>query len=139
MKVRCLTNEISPEIHERSLVEWANGTALEITRGKVYIVLAVTKYFDKYFFFIMGDESKEYPLAFPAELFEIVDNKVSKYWDCNFTTLKSLDQLNIGNNDICSFTEWKNQKDQFYEDVLEEEKNALIIFNQYRDKMLAEE
>jgi hypothetical protein len=86
----------------------------------------------------MGDESNNFPLAFPAELFEIVDNKISKYWNFNLDRVESLSQIRIENNDIISFKEWSAEKDAFYEKILEEDVREVKIFNFFKNKMLEE-
>lgn len=139
MKVKCLFDRINPEIHEKWLVDWANTLEqLELTVGKIYVVLAISRYSDKLYYYIMGDESDNYPLAFPIELFEIYDSQVSKYWDCNLSFIKSFKELKLQNHEVCSFTKWKMEKDLFYEKILEEDKQTLLIFNSFKDKMITE-
>ena len=139
MKVECISDRVNPNIHDKWLQVWANTKEqLELTVGKVYLVLAVARYSNNFFFYILGDESDDYPLAFPAPLFEIRDFEVSQFWDFDYRKISSLKELSIGNEEILSFKEWKSQGDEFYEKVLEEDKQALAIFSSYRDKMLME-
>lgn len=138
MKVKCLFDKVTPEIHDERIVQWAKRSELEITKGRIYVVFAITKFFDVFFYYLQGDESNSFPLAFPAELFEIIDNRISKYWDFNFARVESLSQIRIENNDIISFKEWSVEKDEFYEKILEGEPRELEVFNFYKGKMLEE-
>ena len=139
MKVKCIFDRIDSKIHEKWLIDWVNTSEqLELTIGKVYLVLAIAKYSGKFYYYIMGDESSTYPLAFPIVFFEIYDDKVSSYWDCNLNSIKSFEDLDLEDHEVCSFTKWKMEKDLFYEKILDENKKALLILNEYRTKMSME-
>ena len=139
MKVKCIINKANPKIHGKWLVEWVNTLEqLELTVGKIYTVLAIAKYRGKLYCYVMGDESDNYPLAFPIEFFVIYDNRVSKHWDSDLTSLRDFKEINLKDHEVCSFAQWKIQKDLFYEKILEEDKQTISIFNEYKDKMEAE-
>ncbi|OQP42074.1 hypothetical protein A4H97_34120 [Niastella yeongjuensis] len=138
MKVKCLVDKVIPEIHDKRVVQWAEKSELEITKGRIYVVFAITKLFNVLFYYLQGDEINSFPLAFPAELFEVIDNRISKYWDFSLARIDSLSQIRIENNDIISFKEWSEEKDEFYEKILEGDARELKIFNFYKDKMLEE-
>jgi hypothetical protein len=138
MRVKCISETIAPGSRQ-ALVDWVNDTQLEITAGKTYVVLAIAKYEDVIFYFVLGDESENYPLAFPAELFQIVDGRVSVCWETNLTTIDRVEQIDIENREVLSFKEWVLKKDEFYEKVLDEEKTELATFRSYRDKMVHED
>ncbi|HEY8954840.1 hypothetical protein [Chitinophaga sp.] len=138
MKIKCLTENIKADHHNEKLIEWAKNTELEITEGNIYVVLAISKYFDVYFYYILGDESTTYPLAFPAELFEIIDSRVSQCWDLELRNIESLSKLNIRNNEVISFKEWSNENDFFYEKLLDKNAKEVSIFESYKNKMLQE-
>ena len=139
MKVECKVDRVDPNIHESWICNWANTKKqLELTVGKVYVVLAIAKYSNSFFFYILGDESNDYPLAFPIQFFRIKDLNISKFWDCDLQNIESIEDLNISNQETLSFKEWKNQGDKFYERILEEDKQAVSLFNSYTNKMLAE-
>jgi hypothetical protein len=138
MKVKCLTETINPGVHNKKLVEWAKKSELEITLGKTYTVIAISKYLDFIFYYILGDETDNYPLAFPSECFEIIDSSVSKFWNIDLVKIETLNELNIEEGQIISFKEWVLKQDEFYENLLEEKKSEIEIFNNYRNKMLVE-
>lgn len=63
---------------------------------------------------------------------------MSKAYIFSDDILSALEDLNLSNNQVISFKEWKNQGDKFYERILEEDKQAVSLFNSYTNKMLAE-
>ncbi len=138
MKIRCNSDNISKENSPLSIVKWSNNSELEVTIDKIYTVLAITKLFDITFYYILSDESNEYPLAFPYYLFEIVENKVSEYWDTSLSIIEEPELIQIENGQVISFKEWTIKKDFFYENLLEGIQEEVRTFNSYRDKMLNE-
>lgn len=139
MIVKCLIDRITKEKMDPRFYEWAKTEEqLEITVDKLYVVLAIAKYNDHYFYYLIGDERYDYPLAFPVELFEVSDNRISKFWDCSFSRFNSFDQFKIKNDEIVSFKNWSLQGGLFYERVLEDDKQALEIFFNYREKIMSE-
>jgi hypothetical protein len=138
MKVKCIREMPKEGDSNKNIVEWSKNIELEITEGKMYVVLAIAKYLDNIFYYILGDESNNYPLAFPSELFKIVDNRISKYWLTDLKNIISSNDLKIKNSDIISFKEWAENKDIFYENLLEERDHEVKVFNAYRDKMQLE-
>lgn len=139
MKVEYKIDRVDPDTLESWISNWANTKEqLELTIGKIYTVLAIAKYSNNFFFYILGDESNDYPLAFPIQLFKVKDLSISKFWDCDLQNISSIEDLSIKNQEILSFKEWKNQGDKFYEKVLEEDKQAVSLFNSYLDKVLIE-
>ncbi len=138
MTIRCTCNYVSNENSPSPIVKWANNTELEISVGEIYTVLAITKLFDEIFYYILSDESDEYPLAFPYHLFELEDNRISKYWDAFTGEIENPNSINIANGDVISFKEWSLKKDLFYENLLEGNSNEVGLFFRYRNKMLSE-
>jgi len=138
MKVLCIADLISSKNSPQSIIDWANNSELEITVGKTYTVFAISKYFDVLFYYIISDESSEYPLAYPHYLFEVYDENISIFWDTSYLKTKSIDTLEIKNGEIISFKEWTVKGERFYENLLEGNSEELRIFKKYRDDMLRE-
>ncbi|WBO86710.1 hypothetical protein [Hymenobacter yonginensis] len=137
MLVRCTIDHPDPILHDEWLSRWANGSALELTQGTLYPVLAVSRYEGQYFVFVLGDESNRYPLAFPAALFDLVDGRLPDSWDRAETRVAAVAELNLGERQICSFEPWAQAEDAFYEQLLDEDPVALRRFEAYRDSILA--
>lgn len=138
MKIECISTEVSYKTNNKELINWAKDSELEITFGKTYVVLAITKYFNEIFYFIISDESDSYPLAYPSELFKITDFGISKFWEIDLIKLESLEDVNIQNGEVISFKEWSSSPDRFYENLLDGGNKDVSVFNNYRDKMLSE-
>lgn len=138
MKIKCINDSISIKNSPQILVEWANNSELEITVGKTYVVFAISKYLGTIFYYILADESEDYPLAFPSNLFQIIEKKSSKYWITSLNEFKNLEDIEIENGQIISFKEWALKGDKFYEDLLEEKREVVKIFNSYREAILNE-
>jgi hypothetical protein len=138
MKIKCISDSVSIETSSKAVVEWANNSEMEITKGKTYVVLAISKYLDTIFYYILSDEPKDYPLAFPSNLFEITDYRFSKCWNTSLIEFEQVEDIKIRDNEIISFNEWVLEGDKFYEKLLEGEKKEVRIFNLYRDEMLKE-
>ncbi|MDI3322742.1 hypothetical protein [Pinibacter soli] len=137
MKIRCLVDVID-STQRLELRNWSNGSELELTKDKIYVVLAISKFEDIFYYYIIGDETANYPLPFPIELFEVIDDRISKYWDCKLNNLLSLNDLNLKNDGVVSFSEWTLEKNFFYEKILEGDSRTLKLFDFYVDKMTKE-
>lgn len=138
MIIECISTEVSDKKNSKEIVNWAKKSELEITLGKTYIVIAISKYFNLFFYYILSDESDSYPLAFPSELFRIKDFGISKFWETDLLKISSLEDISLQNEEIISFKEWHLEPNRFYENLLEGEKIEMSIFINYRDKMLSE-
>jgi hypothetical protein len=138
MKIRCISDNISEGNSPFSIIKWSNNSELEITIDKVYTVIGITKLYGIIFYYILSDETNDYPLAFPYYLFKIEENKVSKYWETSLSIIEEPELIKIENGQVISFKEWTLKKDLFYENLLEGDQEEVRIFNIYRDKMLSE-
>lgn len=136
MEILCTSDSISFENSPQSIIKWANNSELEITVGKIYTVFAISKYFDILFYYILSDESSEYPLAYPYYLFDICNSNVTKFWDTSYTKIQSIDAIDIKNGDVISFKEWSLKGEGFYENLLEGNSEEVRVFKKYRDVML---
>ena len=139
MQIECINESVSSENSSQTLIEWANNSELEITLGKIYTVLAISKYMDIIFYYVLSDLSDYYPLAFPSNLFKITDSHISRYWDIPIKEIESPDKINIKNGEIISFKEWALKGDKFYENLLDEKREEVTTFNIYKNKIMNEE
>lgn len=137
MLVRCTIDHPDPRLHEAWLCRWANGSALEVTRGTQYPVLAVSRYDGQYVVFVLGDESTRYPLAFPAALFDLVDGRLPASWNRAETRVAAVADLGLCERQVCSFEPWARAADAFHEQLLDEDPVACRRFEAYRDAILA--
>lgn len=138
MKVKCISNKVDLE-KMNWLKEWYNASReLELTVEETYVVLAIAKYSNHLFYYVLADDIGDFPLAFPCHLFEVEDYNISKYWDTKLKLTQLLTGTDIGNQEIISFSEWSIKGDVFYENLLEGGKYETNLFINYRDKMTKE-
>ncbi|MDY6805443.1 MAG: hypothetical protein SXA11_16770 [Cyanobacteriota bacterium] len=82
MKIRCIANT-GPSLREHYLDPYGDFTKeleFQLTIGKEYVVYAFYERQGQVWYYIADDDYMYYPMQNPAPLFEIVDNRVSKYW-----------------------------------------------------------
>jgi hypothetical protein len=98
-----------------------------INFDKEYTVYAISIYKEGPHYHI-SQEGVEYPWSFPAILFKITDQRVSKYWECALTFVSDESQMFI------SFNEMVNDS-MFYEELIDGCKDRMEVFAKYRDLM----
>ena len=95
MIVKCVTNRIDElsmaDCLRADLREWFPHDPVRLTPGAEYVVYAIEIRDSVPWYFITDDDIKEYPIRYSAAFFEVVDNRLSKYWQFGF----SYDQLNV--------------------------------------------
>ncbi len=140
MKVKCIINKLS-RIKSLKIKEWLKPDYINLDDdeiiggleiGKVYTVYGITFWDNTPFFYICDGEYDDYPTPEYSGLFEIVDERLSKYFLLSSVLLED----NQANTSLV-FNEWaKNQ--YFYEKLLDGEENEVAIFEKYK-KLLKNE
>jgi len=139
MKIKCIANDIncmlkknlypSTELNVKSV---SGNDQMFITVDREYNVYAISAFNDCMWYFIAEDifgQGRNYPFWYPAELFEIIEHKISSTWVVN--AIKELD----GNlRPIITFSEWANN-DEYYESLVDGDKEAYEIFMKYKKIM----
>tara|TARA_B100001094_G_scaffold304171_1_gene332882 strand:- start:860 stop:1282 length:423 start_codon:yes stop_codon:yes gene_type:complete len=138
MKVRCLANnflELKNKIQIDRLLKVYFGLPngeLNLRRNQEYTVYGIL-YIDKHpWYFLCLDKYDEYPVTFPADLFEIIEPSLSSYW--------RLVTHNSDTPDIFSgfvIPEW-SENESFYENLVDGDPKSEAIFTKYR-KLMDEE
>ena len=134
MKVKFIVDE--KKLERNKPVLFYNADYSDLTFNKEYVVMAITKWDNVLYFYVLGDESIKYPLPFPIQIFEVIDSRFSEYW--NYSKNNFSESLNISEHEVISFNEWSVGKDFFYEKILDEDSETLLIFIKYRDLMINE-
>lgn len=134
MKIRCITNKVS-SIPKEILKNYLIGTEeFSIEEGKEYLVYATSIYLDYIWYCICDESFIFYPMWNPSMLFEVTDNRLSRYW---IFGLREADQgEDIKKVPFLSFPEWTNDI-YFYEELIDgygDDPNA-TIFNKYKELM----
>lgn len=134
MKIKCVsvTHSALPEDILRSEPYYTrDGVFGGITVGNVYVVYGWTVV-DNYAWYYICDNDWErdrlYPLWYAAPLFEIVDRRVSRYWEIDSSPGERCEsQSGI----IVAFHEWVSDP-FFYERLTDCDPDAVAVFRKYK-------
>jgi hypothetical protein len=135
MRVKCVTNKAAllPKDYARNLGGYDLSTEFALIPGKEYLVYAIILYsrYSPYPWYQLCDETHSYRSnQNPAQLFEITDPKISRYWVYSFGKDTTADGFHMK----LTFREWAFNP--YYEDeLLEGEGEALPIFRRYKELM----
>jgi hypothetical protein len=130
MIIRCIANTGAslPESYLNPGVYLTPKTQFNLTIGKEYIVYALRAYQENAWYYICDDNYTYYPMQNPAPLFEVVDDRVSKYW-----------RLKLEPNGVLriAFEEWFADP-YFYDKLTDQEEAEVSIFEKVKERMDAE-
>jgi len=126
MRVRCIANTGS-DLSEKSLdAGFSASSQFSIDIGGIYIVYAVNLWNGviSYLVDLSGNPPKwlSMPRWNPAELFEIVDNRIPPNWCFDFRGYRKDYPLNA----ICGYPELLDE--DHYDNLLEGEEEAMFVF-----------
>ena len=82
MKIRCVANTGAslPEHYLDPSGGYTKDLKFGLTIGKEYVVYAFYERQGQVWYYIADDQYMYYPMQNPAPLFEVVDDRLSKYW-----------------------------------------------------------
>jgi hypothetical protein len=94
----------------------------DVVIGDVYEVYAIEFRDSGYWFFLHVTKSKEYPLPYPAEFFEVVDSNIPTGWSMKF-------ELELGQVLLkrISYEEWAKD-DTYFENLIDGDAECVSIF-----------
>lgn len=134
MKVKCNVESLD-DIKGDLLNFFNTGNSslfrIGLTANAQYTVLAISAFKRQLFVYIMDDDDLSYPVPFPVDLFQITDSRISSIWYSDLTEITSFDELNLENEEVISFKEWTIRRSRFYENLLDEDKGTIELFNNY--------
>jgi hypothetical protein len=109
---------------------------VDLTIDEIYVCYAIRFSENNYFFCIKDDNFAilSYPVFYPSDLFEVVDEFIPKDWNEDANVFSDLLEKYSQANRLCTFTYWKNNK-TFYERLIDGDKQAQQIFN-YHAKLI---
>ena len=127
MKIKCITNKVSslPQvIKENYSISYEN---FFVSEGEEYTVYAISIHLG-YVWYYLGVKYLDYPDFFPATLFEVTDNRLSRYWVIGVYEINGylLPKL--------AFPKWIDQMD-FYSNLVDGEDMEVNIFKKYKNLM----
>jgi hypothetical protein len=97
--------------------------------GKEYFVFAITIRLGHAWYYIADEDFVYYPILNPASLFEIVDGRVSSYWNVGLHPEKHQSECFI-----VAFPEWANDP-YFYDKLTDRNPETVAVFEKYRRLM----
>lgn len=134
MKIKCKFNLGKHLPRECQVGGIGRSTLFPLEKGKEYTVYGLVINNGYFWYYICDDEYDEekinYPIWYPAPLFEIINKNLSKYWRICFN------QEKLFNNvvQLIAFEEWIN--DAYYYDRLTDGKREEVeIFKKYKSLM----
>jgi len=130
MKIRCIANTGAnlPESYFLPHLGYKKESEFQLSVGKEYIVYALYEWEGKIWYYICDERYTYYPIHNPAPLFEVVDNRISKYW-----------RFKLAPNGLLTlaFEQWFSDP-YFYDKLTDQEEQAVLIFEQIKDLIDAE-
>ena len=127
MKIRCLANtgDFLPENYLDEQRGYKKQLKFPLTIGKEYTVYALAEKMGIVWYYIWDDNQMYYPMRHPAPLFEVVDNRLSKYWCFD---LRENGFLRI------AFKEWFADP-YFYDKLTDQNEEEVLIWEKVKELM----
>ena len=130
MRIRCIANtgRSLPESYIAPAQGYKKETEFPLTVGKDYTVYAIKEQQGTIWYYIVDDNAMYYPIQTPAPLFEVIDNRMSKYW-----------RFKISDNGLLkiAFEQWFSDP-YFYDKLTDQKEEEVAIFEKVKELMDAE-
>lgn len=130
MRIRCIANTGAslPESYIAPAKGYKKETEFPLTVGKDYTVYALKEWKGSVWYYICDDNSMYYPMQNPAPLFEVIDNRMSKYW-----------RFKLYPNGLLkiAFEQWFSDT-YFYDKLTNQEEAEVLIFEKVKELIDAE-
>jgi len=135
MKVRCIKNRGAdlPQDCLRRESGFTEETEFGVVLGKIYTVYGFTLLFGHVWFYLCDESYTYYPVWNPSPLFQIVDHRLSAYWEFHLQVGTSAEDTRV----IVAFPEWARDP-LYYDRLTNRDKEAVEIFERYKDLIDAE-
>ena len=127
MKIRCITN-LAGDIPAQTIVHYTSLDSVQLVVDKEYIVYALSEYYQSIWYCICDEAYTYHPMWMPKEFFELIDDRISRYWVFSFKKDLDKDRFFLG------FSQWANQLD-FYDNLTDGEEKEVGIFQAYKKLM----
>ena len=124
MKIRCIANTGAslPEHYLDPKRGLTKDLKYGLTIGKEYVVYAFYEWEGQIWYYIADDHNMYYPMQNPAPLFEVVDDRLSKYWRFN---LRENGLLRV------AFSQWFTVP-YFYDKLTDQEPAEVDLFKRIK-------
>jgi hypothetical protein len=130
MIVRCLSNTSLelPEAYLDPAGGYHRKTEFDLSVGRDYTVYAFTVRHGQVWYYLCGDLHSHYPVIYPAPLFLVVKNSLSKYWVYRYTSNYPDQQV------LIAFDAWVSDP-YFYDRLTDLEENEMSMFLRLKNLM----
>ena len=130
MIIRCIatTGASLPDDYIEPTIGYTRQLQFSLTVGREYVVYAFREWQGTIWYYICDDNYTYYPMQNPAPLFEVVDDRVSKYWRFKLSPNGFL---------MIAFEQWFTDP-YFYDKLTDQEEAEVEIFDQVKELMDAE-
>ena len=132
MKVKCIFNKGSslPKDLLGNYSGFKENTVFPLVLEKEYLVYGIIMHRGYVWYYLCDEDYTYYPIWNPSPLFDVVDNKISKYWVYSFRRGES----HLSTSVEFVYPEWAN--DPFYYDSLTNGDDEQVnIFKYYKELM----
>jgi hypothetical protein len=129
MLIKCTENRgaaLPPELLEPR-ANRTETTRFAVTIGQLYTVYALTLYKHHVWYYICDDDFTYFPVWNPAALFDIIDHRVSSYWELDVGG----ERCEGDNGFILAYPEWAADP-FYYERLADNRAEEVSIFEKYR-------
>ncbi|MEO6860465.1 MAG: hypothetical protein ABI180_02780 [Microcoleus sp.] len=130
MKIRCIANTGAslPDDYIEPAIGYTKDIQFSLTIGQEYVVYAFGEWRGTIWYYICDDNYSYYPMQNPAPLFEVIDDRVSKYWRFKLSPNGFL---------MIAFEQWFTDP-YFYDKLTDYEEAEVEIFEKVKELMDAE-
>jgi len=128
MKIRCITNSGKAIALEVVINYTSPKSPIPLIVGKEYVVYALSEYYQSTWYCICDELYTYHPMWIPQPFFELIDNRLSRYWVFSFKEDLKKNRFFLG------FPEWANQLD-FYDNLTDGEEKEVKVFKAYKELM----
>lgn len=132
MRVRCVANTGLAIPHKwiDDLGGYGRDSLFPLTIDGEYLVVALTLRQGTVWYYLLDDLKLDYPVWYPAVLFEVTDARLSRFWVFAF--------VNEGIRDgdaVLAFKQWAADPLGYYDRLTDGESVATSLFVSYLEKM----
>lgn len=135
MKIKCTAarGEQLPASYVDQSAGFGRDAKFHLKLQKEYDVVALTLRQGGVWYYVEDESGREYPIWYPAPLFALTDNRLSRYWRFGFTDGGLRD-----GSVVFAFPEWANDPADYYDRLTDKEPRAMQVYRAYRELLVLE-
>lgn len=132
MKVKCIANTGSflPNDLLTNRSFFTKDTEFALVLDKEYVVYAMTLHMGYVWYYICDEAFTYYPIWKPSPLFDVVDDRISRYW--RYWTVRHPEEKSHLAYITWAYAEWANNPWDYYNALTDGEEQAVELFKKYK-------